>query len=42
VSAIWLDVLEGAAALLAPGILALAAILATAGTYYHPMLEQHR
>lgn len=33
-------VLGGAAPLLAPGILALAALLAWAATYYHPALQQ--
>lgn len=33
-------VLGGAAPLLAPGILALAALLALAATYYHPALSQ--
>lgn len=37
-SQIWLQVLRGASPLLAPGILALAATLAIAATYYHPAL----
>lgn len=36
---IFMDALAGANPLLAPGILALAAILAVAATYYHPALE---
>ena len=38
-SQIWLQVLRGASPLLAPGILALAATLAIAATYYHPALR---
>lgn len=34
-----MDALMGAAPLLAPGILALAAVLAIAATYYHPALS---
>jgi hypothetical protein len=37
---VWLDVLKGAAPLLAPGILALVAIIALAATYYHPALTR--
>ena len=40
--AVWLDALKGAAPLLAPGILALAAVIAIAATYYHPALERRR
>jgi hypothetical protein len=42
VSAVVFDALRGAAPLLAPGILALAAILAIAATYYHPALSDRR
>lgn len=35
---VWLAALQGASPLLAPGILALAAIIAIAATYYHPAL----
>jgi hypothetical protein len=41
-SAIWLDAIKGAAPLLAPGILALVAIIAIASTYYHPALVRDR
>jgi hypothetical protein len=37
---VWLKALQGAAPLLAPGILALAAALAIAATYYHPALRR--
>src|SRR5438128_1583669 len=44
-SAIWSDVwfqaLRGAAPLLAPGILAVAAVVAIAATYAHPALARH-
>lgn len=36
---VWMDALTGANPLLAPGILALSAILAIASTYYHPLLS---
>jgi hypothetical protein len=36
---IWLQIAQGAAPLLAPGILALAAILAILATYAHPALQ---
>jgi hypothetical protein len=36
----WLAVLKGAAPLLAPGILALVAVIAIASTYYHPALAR--
>lgn len=39
---VWLQALGGAAPLLAPGILALAAVLALAGTYAHPALQRNR
>ena len=39
-SEIVMDALRGANPLLAPGVLALAAILAIAATYYHPALHQ--
>ncbi|HEU5103781.1 MAG TPA: hypothetical protein VFU22_32415 [Roseiflexaceae bacterium] len=39
---IWLNVLKGAAPLLAPGILAVAAAIAIASTYYHPALARDR
>lgn len=39
-SALWPEALKGAAPLLAPGILALAALLALAATYAHPHLAQ--
>lgn len=38
--AVWLKALSGAAPLLAPGILALAAVIAIAATYYHPALAR--
>jgi hypothetical protein len=38
--AVWLDVLKGAAPLLAPGILAVVAVIAIASTYYHPALAR--
>ncbi len=38
VAEVWLAALQGANPLLAPGILALAAIIALAATYYHPAL----
>jgi hypothetical protein len=38
ISAVWFDALRGASPLLAPGVLALAAIIAIAATYYHPLL----
>lgn len=41
-SAVWLKALSGAAPLLAPGILALAAVIAIAATYYHPALTGQR
>lgn len=34
------EALHGASPMLAPGILALAAVLAVAATYYHPVLQQ--
>lgn len=37
---IWIETLTGAAPLLAPGMLALAAVLAIAGTYAHPALQR--
>ncbi len=37
---VWLQALQGAAPLLAPGILAVAAIIAIAATYAHPALER--
>ena len=37
---VWLDALRGAAPLLAPGILALAGMLALAATYAHPLLAR--
>jgi hypothetical protein len=37
---VWLPALQGAAPLLAPGILAVAALMAIAATYYHPALRQ--
>ncbi len=40
ISEVWLDALQGANPLLAPGILALAAVLAIGATYYHPLLEK--
>ena len=39
-SDIWFPALRGAAPLLAPGILAVAALLAIAATYAHPMLAR--
>lgn len=36
--AVFIDALSGASPLLAPGILALGAVLAIAATYYHPAL----
>jgi hypothetical protein len=36
---IWLATFEGAAPMLAPGILALAGALAMAATYHHPLLR---
>jgi hypothetical protein len=39
-AAVWLKALQGAAPLLAPGILALAGMLAIAGTYEHPALRR--
>jgi len=39
--ALW-EAVRGAAPLLAPGILALAALIAIAGTYYHPALGKRR
>jgi hypothetical protein len=41
-SDVWLAALRGAAPLLAPGILALAAIIAIAATYAHPALSRQR
>ena len=38
VASVLIDALKGAAPLLAPGILALAGLLAIAATYYHPAL----
>ncbi len=38
-SVLLMDTLHGANPLLAPGILALAAVLAIAATYYHPTLQ---
>ena len=40
--AIWMNVLKGAAPLLAPGILAVVAVIAIASTYYHPALARDR
>ncbi len=40
-STVLLKTLTGAAPLLAPGILALAAMIAIAATYYHPALARH-
>ena len=40
VSDVFLEALGGASPLLAPGILALGALLALAATYYHPALEK--
>lgn len=40
VSDVFLDALSGASPLLAPGILALGAILAIAATYCHPALKK--
>jgi hypothetical protein len=39
-SDVWFEALRGAAPLLAPGILALAAIVAIAATYAHPALSR--
>jgi hypothetical protein len=39
-SDVWFEALRGAAPLLAPGILALAAIIAIAATYKHPALRR--
>lgn len=39
-SAVLGDALKGAAPLLAPGVLAMAAIVALTGTYYHPALVE--
>lgn len=39
-SAVLGDALQGAAPLLAPGIMAMAAIVALMGTYYHPALVE--
>lgn len=39
-SQVFMKALGGASPLLAPGILALAALLALAATYYHPAFEQ--
>jgi hypothetical protein len=39
---VLMDALRGANPLLAPGVLALAATLAIAATYYHPALEKHQ
>jgi hypothetical protein len=41
-SAVWFDALRSAGPLLAPGILALAAMIALAGTYYHPALARRQ
>jgi hypothetical protein len=38
IDAVWFDALRGANPLLAPGVLALAAVIALAATYYHPLL----
>ena len=38
VTAVLLDALKGASPMLAPGILALTALIAIAATYYHPAL----
>ena len=38
-SEVLMDALRGANPLLAPGILALAAVLALSATYYHPALR---
>ena len=40
VSDVFFEALRGANPLLAPGILALAALLALAATYYHPILKR--
>ena len=40
--AVWMEVLKGAAPLLAPGILAVVAVMAIASTYYHPALARDR
>jgi hypothetical protein len=37
---VWFEALRGASPLLAPGILALAALVAIAATYYHPALAR--
>jgi hypothetical protein len=42
VSDVWTEALTGAAPLLAPGILALAALLALAATYAHPALQRRQ
>jgi hypothetical protein len=42
INSVWFAALKGAAPLLAPGILALAAVLAIAATYYHPALSNQR
>ena len=39
-SDVWLKALQGGNPLLAPGILALAGIIALLATYYHPALEK--
>ncbi len=39
---VWFDALRGASPLLAPGILALAGVLALASTYQHPVLVPRR
>ena len=41
-SDVWFEALRGAAPLLAPGILALAAIIAIAATYQHPALRSRQ
>ena len=42
VSAVWTEALTGAAPLLAPGILGLAALLALAATYAHPAVQRQQ
>ena len=41
VADVFVEALHGASPLLAPGVLALAAVIALAATYYHPVFE-HR
>lgn len=42
VTDVLIEALQGASPLLAPGILGLAAVLALAAVYYHPVLEKKR